>query len=179
VLRRLIVGIDVLFAAWLVACIFLFVSPHEDKPPTHADAIIVLSGARNLRLDPALRLIQRRIAPVLAISGGRDDPKWHKARRLCDAGRFDRARIVCFTPRPFSTRGEARAVARLARVRGWRRVVVVTSVFHVTRARLLFQRCYHGQLWVVGTRAPWWQLPREWATETGKLLVQVTVERGC
>jgi uncharacterized SAM-binding protein YcdF (DUF218 family) len=179
VLRRIVVATDLLVAAWLAACIFLFVSPHEDSPPAHADAVVVLSGARNVRLDPALALIRRGIAPVLAISGAHQDTKWHKARRLCAAGRFDGARVVCFTPRPFSTRGEARAVARLARAAGWQRVVVVTSVFHVTRARLLFRRCYHGHLWVVGARAPWWQLPREWATETGKLLVQLTLERSC
>ena len=178
-LRRILLVLDALVVAWLVACIFLFAWPRADSPPAHADAVVVLSGARDLRLDPALRLIARGIAPVLAISGAHQDPKWHKARRLCAAGRFDSARVVCFTPRPFDTRGEARTVARLARARGWRRLVVVTSTFHVTRARLLFQRCYDGRLWMVGTRAPWWRLPEEWAAETGKLAVQLTVERGC
>jgi hypothetical protein len=32
---------------------------------------------------------------------------------------------------------------------------------------------------MVGTRSPWWRLPEEWASETGKLFVQLTVERGC
>ncbi len=171
--------VDALVVAWLLACLFLFAWPRADAPPAHADAVVVLSGARDLRLDPALRLIARGVAPVLAISGARQDPKWRKARRLCATGRVGSARVVCFTPRPFSTRGEARAVARLARVHGWRRVVVVTSTFHVTRARLLFHRCYGGKLWVVGTGTPWWHLPEEWASETGKLAVQLTVERGC
>ena len=82
-------------------------------------------------------------------------------------------------PVPFSTRGEARAIGRLARARGWNRVVVVTSTFHVTRTRLLFHRCYGGRLWVVGAAAPWWRLPEEWASESGKLIVQLTAERGC
>jgi uncharacterized SAM-binding protein YcdF (DUF218 family) len=116
---------------------------------------------------------------VLAISGAQQDPKWRKARRLCADGRVGRARVVCFKPVPFSTRGEARAVGRLARARGWTRVVVVTSTFHVTRTRLLFHRCYAGRLWVVGTKSPWWRLPQEWASETGKLAVQLTLERGC
>jgi uncharacterized SAM-binding protein YcdF (DUF218 family) len=179
VLRRALLVLAGLVAAWLVACVFLFVWPRADAAPRRADAVVVLSGARNLRLDPALRLIARHVAPVLAISGAAADPKWRKARRLCAAGRVDSARVVCFTPRPFSTRGEAREVGRLARARGWSRVVVVTSTFHVTRTRVLFHRCYPGRLWVVGARAPWWRLPEEWADETAKLAVQLTVERGC
>jgi len=44
-------------------------------------------------------------------------------------------------PVPYSTRGEARMVAGLAHERGWRRVVVVTSDYHVRRAQLLMTRC--------------------------------------
>ena len=178
-LRRIVLLLAGLVIAWLLACLFLFAWPRADSPPAHADAVVVLSGARDRRLDPGLQLIRRGIAPVLAISGAAQDPKWHKARRLCAAGRFASARVVCFTPRPFSTRGEARAVGRLARARGWHRVVVVTSTFHVTRARMLFHRCYPGKLWVVGVQSPWWRLPEEWAFETGKLAVQLTAERGC
>ncbi|MBX5475206.1 MAG: YdcF family protein, partial [Thermoleophilia bacterium] len=61
----------------------------------------------------------------------------------------------------------------------WRSIVVVSSTFHLTRAKLLFRRCYTGRLWLVGSPTPWWELPQEWASETGKLLVQVTVERSC
>src|SRR5438093_1486607 len=148
-------------------------------PRAHADAVVVLSGARNLRLDPALQLVERGVAPVLAISGAARDPRWRKARQLCAVGHAGRVRVVCFMPVPFSTRGEARAIGQLARARGWNRVVVVTSTFHVTRTRLLFHRCYAGRLWVVGAAAPWWRLPEEWASESGKLLVQLTAERGC
>jgi uncharacterized SAM-binding protein YcdF (DUF218 family) len=80
---------------------------------------------------------------------------------------------------PFSTRGEARTIARLARRRNWHSIVVVTSTFHITRADMLFRRCYRGHLWVVGSGSTWWRLPVEWASETGKLIVQLTVERSC
>src|SRR5581483_1500567 len=76
-------------------------------------------------------------------------------------------------------RGEARAVARLARTHGWRSVAVVTSTFHVTRAKMLFRRCYRGELAFVGSRSPWWRLPEDWALETAKLAVQLTRERSC
>jgi hypothetical protein len=34
-------------------------------------------------------------------------------------------------------------------------------------------------LTVLGSSSTWWELPKEWASETGKLLVQLSVERGC
>jgi len=70
-------------------------------------------------------------------------------------------------------------IGKLAHERGWNAVDVVTSKFHTYRAKLLIERCYHRKLWVTGSSWPWWQLPEEWASETGKLLVQLTVQRGC
>lgn len=177
--RRLLLVLAALVAAWLVACIFLFVWPHADSAPAHADVVVVLSGGLDRRLDPALALVRRGVAPVLAISSPFRG-KWPKAQALCTGKtKSPGFRVLCFNPRPYSTQGEARTVAKIARAHGWRRMVVVTSTFHVTRARMLFRRCYHGSLWVVGSGSTWWKLPEEWASETGKLLVQLTVQRGC
>jgi len=178
-IRRLLAVPAVLIVAWLVACAVFFVWPRVDAPPAHADAVVVLSGARNIRLDPGVRLVERGVAPVLVISGAFQDSHWLKAQRLCRLGRLAGARVICFDPVPFSTRGEARTIGRLAREHGWRHVVIVTSTFHVTRARMLVRRCYHGSLSEVGTPTAWWRLPEEWAFETGKLAVQLTTERGC
>jgi uncharacterized SAM-binding protein YcdF (DUF218 family) len=179
VLRRLILGIVGVIAAWLVACLILFVwPPAESSAPARADVVVVLSGNKR-RLPPALALIRRGVAPVLALSTVQRTPNWPEADRLCAAHRYASARVICFTAVPYSTRGEARAVARLARARRWNSVVVVTSTFHITRAHMLFRRCYHGALAMIGSSSPWWLLPEEWASETGKLLVQLTVRRGC
>ena len=179
VLRRALLVLGALVAVWLVACALLFVWPSaETGAPAHADAVVVLSGAR-ARLPPAEALIRRGVAPVLALSSVAQTPKWKAARRLCRAGRYRSARVLCFDATPFSTRGEARTVARLARERGWSSVVVVSSTFHLTRVKLLFGRCYDRRLWLVGAPTTWWRLPIEWASETGKLLVQLTAERGC
>jgi hypothetical protein len=179
VVRPVLLVLAALVAAWLVACAVLFVWPHEDDPK-RADAVVVLSGGLNSRLDPALALMRERVAPTLAISSAFYDRKWKKAQRLC-RGQLGPTRyeVLCFQATPYSTQGEARAVAKLARAAHWKRIVVVTSTYHVTRARLLFERCYAGEVEVVGTPAPWWKLPKNWATETGKLLVQETVQRGC
>lgn len=178
-LRRALPALAVLVMAWLGLSLLLYVwPPARSAPPAHADVVVVLSG-EHARLPVAERLVQRDVAPVLAISSIQDTPNWRAARRLCSAGRYHAARVLCFRAVPYSTRGEARAIARLARAHGWTRVVVVTSTFHLTRARMLVRRCYHGGLSMVGSPSPWWRLPGDWLSETEKLLVQLTVERGC
>jgi len=179
VLLRLLLVIAGLVLAWLVACLVLFVwPPFESSAPAHASVVVVLSGDKR-RLPPALALIRRGVAPVLAISTVSRTRRWRTARKLCAAGRYRSARVLCFDAVPYSTQGEARAVRRLARARSWRSVVVVTSTFHVTRATMLFRRCLEIPVHTVGTSSPWWRLPEEWASETGKLIVQLTVQREC
>ncbi len=178
-IRRLILVAGALVAAWLVACLVLFVwPPAETGAPARADAVVVLSGSFK-RLPPALALMRRHVAPVLAISSVSETPKWKAARRLCRAGTFAGAKVLCFPTNPYSTRGEARAIAALARAHGWHSVVVVSSTFHLTRVDLLVRRCYHGRLSLVGAPLAWWRLPREWALETVKLVVQLAFERSC
>ncbi|MGH3050066.1 MAG: ElyC/SanA/YdcF family protein, partial [Gaiellaceae bacterium] len=136
-MRRLVLVLVALVAAWLVACAVLFVwPPAETGAPAHADAIVVLSGDE-ARLPPAEALIRRGVAPVLAISSVAKTPDWHTAVDLCHRGRYAGARVLCFEAKPYSTRGEARTVARIARARDWRSVVVVSSTYHLTRASLL------------------------------------------
>jgi uncharacterized SAM-binding protein YcdF (DUF218 family) len=179
VARRLFLIAAGLVAAWVVACLVFFTwSPWDSGAPAHADVVVVLSGSKR-RLPTALALVRRGIAPVLALSSVQRTKHWAEADRLCREHRYAGARVICFKAVPFSTRGEARAIARLAQDRGWRSIVVVTSRFHITRAHLLFRRCWHGQLSMAGAPSTWWQLPVEWVSETGKLLVQVTVERSC
>lgn len=179
-LRRLLWVLLALLAAWIAACLALFAwPPAETGAPARADAVVVLSGGLNARLDPALELMRRRVAPVLVVSGAFHGTHWKKARRLCAGAYQVRYRVLCTEPHPFSTQGEARMIGRLARQHGWSRVVVVSTTFHLTRTKLLVRRCYAGRLWLVGTHEPWWQLPQEYASETGKLIVQLTVQRGC
>jgi hypothetical protein len=49
--------------------------------------------------------------------------------------------VVCFLARPHATRGETRAVDRLAAARGWDHVAVVISRYHPRRTGLLLRQC--------------------------------------
>lgn len=160
-------------AALAVASVPLFIL-YDDDQVAKADAVMVLAGEKR-RLPVALELVERGVAPVLVISDGLD-PRWTQANRLCRFG--DQARIVCVRPEPYSTRGEARLAARLARERRWDSIVVVTSRFHLIRARMLFERCFHGRLDVVGAPNPGLRLPLAIALEWGKLGV-ATIRRPC
>jgi uncharacterized SAM-binding protein YcdF (DUF218 family) len=176
-LLRIGIGLGALLVAFVAATLFLFVFPHTD-PPGHADAVVVLSGGGNGRLNPALRLMDEGVAPTLAISGAGLDPKYLKAKRLC-AHHPSGYRLICFDPKPYSTVGEAEAIARMARSHGWRRVVAVTSTYHVYRARMLIKRCYHGGLAMVGTSYPLRDVVPFVASEWAKLIYHLTVKRSC
>jgi uncharacterized SAM-binding protein YcdF (DUF218 family) len=138
----------------------------------------VLSGDKRRR-EPGLGLIRGGGAPVRAISTVGRRRHWVAAEQLWTAGRYRGARVLCFDAVPYSTQGEARTMQGIVRSHRWRSLVVVTSTFHVTRAKMLFRRCLDIPIYVVGAGSTWWRLPEEWASETGKLLVQLTAQRGC
>lgn len=160
-------------AALALASVRLFIL-YDDDRVAKADAVLVLAGDKR-RLAVALELVDRGVAPVLVISDGLD-PRWTKANRLCRFG--DPDRIVCVRPDPYSTRGEARLAGRLARERGWSSLVVVTSRFHLFRARTLLERCFDGRLDLVGAPNPGLRLPLSIALEWVKLGV-ATVRTSC
>jgi uncharacterized SAM-binding protein YcdF (DUF218 family) len=160
----------ILFAGWLAAAIALFVVHHDD-PPTRADAVVVLQGSKT-RLPAGYRLMQEGYAPLLIVSRG---SRLALERRLCDGEpRFE---VVCFSAT--STRGEARIVSRIAHERNLKSLDVVTSQFHVFRARRIFERCFDGELRMVGSDQTWWLIPKYMVTESYKLAYQSTIARDC
>ena len=161
--------------AFLGLSAWLFVWPDEDRP-RRADAVVVLAGS-NSRLDKGLELMRRRTAPLLVVSDGLREG-WPQANRLCRRG-SPRYEVLCFHPNPYSTRGEARNVGRIARVRRWRRIVLVTSTYHLTRARILFERCLDAQVIGVASGNPVVRLPEHVASEWVKLVYSETLKRSC
>jgi len=175
----LLVLIDTI-AIFSVATYKLFVDPHID-PVRHSDAVVVIAGGP-LRLKKGIELVQRGIAPLLIVSHPHGIWAYkEEAPHLCDnRGKRRSFKVICFHPSPESTQGEARAVRRIAAARHLRSVIVVTSGFHVSRARIEMRRCYHGRLAVIGTplNAPWKE-PFYVALEWPKLIYAETLNRGC
>ena len=69
----------------------------------------------------------------------------------------------------------------MARRRNWRSLIVVTSRYHVVRARLLYGRCFDGTLMVVGARSSHRPIEviKRTMHEWGGLLNALTLERDC
>jgi uncharacterized SAM-binding protein YcdF (DUF218 family) len=167
--------VPALLAAWVVAVVAVYALYHGGKP-VHAGAVVVLQGS-STRLPIGLRLVREGYAPLLVISRGS-----HKKleARLCSGRlRVPRVNVLCFEADPPSTRGEAEFVGRLARDHHFTRIDVVTSRFHVFRARIVIARCYHGRLRMVGAPQVNWKLPWDAVTETAKLVYQEVFARRC
>jgi hypothetical protein len=122
--------------------------------------------------------MRKKVAPTLVIS---DAPiyGWPEANRLCPPKRAA-YKVICFHPDPYSTRGEAEQIARLVNRHRWRSVVVVTSTFHVTRARMLVKRCVdNAKVYLVGADYAVADTPRFVLSEWGKFFYAELLKRGC
>ncbi len=146
-LRRAALAAFVAVLMWIVASYPLFYAPPLAEP-ARADAIVVLGGASRERLPEGERLLAEGLAPVLVLSNT-GLPGNAAADRLCeDPGELP---IVCFSPDPLTTRGEARAIARLARDEGWDHVLVVTSNYHALRSLMHLGQCSSARVGMAGT----------------------------
>ena len=175
-LRAALLVVLGLVLAWAVAAAVLFVWPPEHVP-TRADAVVVLAGGPGPRLARGLALVRRGVAPVLVISDGWG-ATWPEANRLC-AGRAAPVRVLCFHPDPYDTHGEAERFARLAAARRWASVVVVSSRYHIARAKILFERCLRGAVYTAGAGQSVWTRLSSVPSETVKLGYALAVRRGC
>jgi uncharacterized SAM-binding protein YcdF (DUF218 family) len=171
--RNLLIGSVVAAVVALVATVVvnlkLFLWP-STSTLHHADVIVAFAGGNGERLNKGLALAREGYAPNLVASTGPD--------RLCNAR--ESFSVICFSPDPNNTRGEAEAIGRLAREHRWKRLILVTSTYHVTRARLLLDRCYAGSIEVAlvpphqGFIGWLGAIAHEWAG-----LAEATLERSC
>jgi uncharacterized SAM-binding protein YcdF (DUF218 family) len=137
----------VLLVVWLVGGYFVVVHPKVEKP-THADAIVVLGSVhQNGRLVKGDELADSGLADNLVLSVGASDTKAMKTY-ACNRP-IPHVKVYCFTPDPGTTRGEAEELHRLAAAHGWKKIIVVTSTYHVSRARYIFRRCFAGTIEMV------------------------------
>jgi uncharacterized SAM-binding protein YcdF (DUF218 family) len=168
--------IPILLVVWFVGVWYLLLNPKSDHPQS-ASVVMVLSGDSKHRLPRALGLMGRRVATTLIISDGMHGTL--RARKLCSSGGPPAFHVICFRPDPYSTRGEAEAFARMATLNHWTSVAIVSSPTHLTRARILFERCFHGTIYTVRARQTKLSKIESVFFETGKLFVEETLVRSC
>ena len=176
---RLLVALVALVAVALVGLTYpMFVFPSTDEPG-RADAVVVFAGGAGERQEEGVRLVREGAAPVLVLSdGGLPGSRQGRLCRERPAG----LRLVCVSPDPATTRGEARRFADLAERESWRSLILVTSTHHVRRASLLLGRCHDGQVRRVAT-----PLRNDYSWETGQQLAgewlalgaALTFQRSC
>ena len=132
------------------------------KAIPQADAVVVLGGGLRPKLPPrqavevaeggdrlltGLRLMRQGKAPLLVTSGARVSftaadpapPEALWARDLAIELGLKPSQIL-LNPGSRTTAEEAQAIGELGRQRGWKRVLLVTSAFHMPRSLATFQR---------------------------------------
>lgn len=132
-----------LLVIWLVIGYFVVVRPRVNRL-AHADAVVVLGPyPADGRIDSALHIVDEGYADTLALSAVPAGVA--STRRLCTTVLKGRP-IICFTPQPATTLGEARQIRDLARRYNWHTLIVVTSKYHISRARVIVERCFDGEV---------------------------------
>jgi uncharacterized SAM-binding protein YcdF (DUF218 family) len=161
-----------LFAVFCISSALLFVFPATGMP-ARVNAIVVLGGSGN-RLDLGEQLAQEGRAPFLVLSRGLG---WIPPG-VC-GGHVGPAQVICFSPDPSTTQGEAEGAARIAAGHGWRSLALVTTTDQVWRAHLRFQRCYGGKIYGVAAQVPWYDWPYAVLHQWAGTVKAETYQRGC
>jgi uncharacterized SAM-binding protein YcdF (DUF218 family) len=121
-------------------------------PDGKADLIVVLAGGPYLRVPEAARLYQEGRAPAILVTNEMAWPGFEEVRRagmsfpdaqeislqILEAMRVPRSAVRTLTERADSTRAEMEAVARFLKEHPARRLLIVTSRAHTTRAGKIF-----------------------------------------
>lgn len=170
--QRALIVLAVLFVTFWALTARLFIWPAQGMPP-RVDAIVMLEGPGDSRLNVAVRLAAQHRAPFLVISRG------SVASHVPCPPQVPGVTMICFNPEPATTQGEAEFIGRLARKHHWQSIAVVAITPQVSRARLRVERCFAGQVYVVtapiGPSAWPYEIAYEWAASVKALVIQ----RGC
>lgn len=161
----------VVVVAVAIVEIRLYVVPASDGARP-ADAVVVLGGqAYQARLQTADQMLKKYPGSVVVVSIPGGIP--------CPPQPAGATAILCFSPNPSTTQGEARTAAKLAAQYGWKSMEVVTTADQVWRARLRFSRCWSGDLRMVRSNSSFYQRLRAVPYETAATVKAETLQRSC
>lgn len=167
-----LIGVVAVPALAIAAGLPFYVFPRVDLPG-RSDVIYVIGPPTSSRIELAQGMLDAGLSDTLLLSV--PDPEEHP---LCDA--HAAFTVYCSRPEPFTTQGEARELSAMAAEHGWTSATVITFTPHVTRTRLLMERCFAGTLRVTADTTP--LLLAEWAHQyfyqTGAF-VKVALNPGC
>ena len=184
--RTVLLVLVAAIAAGVFACASTGALLTREDPLQKADAVLVLAGTRMLRPLEAVDLYREGYAPLIVLTRDQQEDGVYRdveRRGVPFPPDADRARDVfasmgvpredILVPARFhdSTAAEAVTFRELARQRSWRRVIVVTSRFHLTRAGFAVRRELDGTGVEVIMRASRYDplRPERWWTRRGEI----------
>jgi uncharacterized SAM-binding protein YcdF (DUF218 family) len=136
---------------------FVIFGNAADSPASHVDAVVVLGGEHDGREGYGLALARQGLASTVLLSDPYSSGD-ELMKKMCTP-QHDSVEVICFSPDPPTTRGEALMTRRLALERHWKSVLVVSWQYHLPRARLVFHQCLSNSGIAVSARA----VPRGYA----------------
>jgi len=161
----------VVVVVFVSATLWLFVFPPTDQPG-HVDGILSFNGSdEGARAALAVSLAKKGYGSVLLFSQG-------AASTDTSCPKVPRVPVVCFVDVSNNTRGEAEWAGRYAKRHHWKSLMIVPGRAQATRARLLTERCFSGQVIVVPASEPRPALS-EIIHQWGGLLYALFIHRGC
>lgn len=140
-----------------------------ETPVREADLVVALGGDR-ARQEEAVRLLQQGLGRWVLFVGSDVRPRDYH----CLGVPADRA-----VPSPgpaYTTYEEAVATRKVAEERGVKSILVMTSPYHLRRARLTFERVFRGtgvRVGVVSALDPAFAPERWWRSHIGRKVVLV------
>jgi uncharacterized SAM-binding protein YcdF (DUF218 family) len=106
------------------------------EPETPADAIVVLTGASDMRIKEGMRLLERRKGTRLLISGVNKEVKRPELLPVTEGSKRLYECCVDLGFEAETTIGNAQEIAEWAKVKGFKALIVVTSDYHMPRSLL-------------------------------------------
>ncbi|BDZ62056.1 hypothetical protein Lsed01_01988 [Demequina sediminis] len=172
-------AVAVVAGAIALAGVPLYVMPARDEPRA-VDAVYVIGPPTDTRMELAQSLVAEGMASTLVVSLSEepeDRARYPLAVAACESA--DPA-VVCAMPEPFTTRGEARWLRDLADSHAWESAAVITVTPHITRTRVIMERCWDGDVAYLdsGERLAPHYWAYHYAYQSGAFL-KVALEDGC
>ena len=139
--------VAILALMWLVG-LFVFAervrgfTPAED--PSRADAIVALTGPSAERVNVAIRLLENDKGDRVLISGVNREVRRQELRALTPGSNRLFNCCVDLGFEAMDTIGNAQEIAAWARDKGYTRLIVVTSDYHMPRSMVEIRSAYPG-----------------------------------